>query len=114
MVENTEARVENVDYHNLSTLFDSFSIDIPEVPLQMSFTRSFLGGTNLEQIVDEIKFLAQRNVCCRHVRDEDKSLETVYVYEVAVKHKENQMVIEEMVNKYKDINTLLTVSYIYF
>lgn len=108
-MENTEAMVENVDYHNLSTLFHSFYIDIPEDPLQMSFTRNFLSGTKLEQIVDESKFLAQRILCCRHIREKDKSLGT-YVYEVAVKHNENQMVIEEMVNKYKDISTLLTVS----
>lgn len=98
MVENTDAWTESINFENLSNLFDSFNIVIPEDPSQMSFTRNLLNTTKLDEFVSEMKLLARRIVLCKHIKDEDKILGTVYIYEVAVKHKENQIVIEEMVN----------------
>lgn len=97
MVENTDAWTESINFQNLSNLFHSFNIVIPEDPLQMSFTRNLLDTSKLDEYVSEIRLLAGGVVLCKHIKDEDKKLGTVYVYEVAVKHKENQMVIEEMV-----------------
>lgn len=103
MVENTDAWTESIHFENLSHLFGSFNIVIPED--QMSFTGNLLDKSKLDEFVSEIRLLARRIVLCKHIKDEDKTLGTVYVYEVAVKHKENQMVIEEMVNNYKYSDT---------
>lgn len=110
MVESTDAWTEHINFENLSNLFDSFNIVIPEDPFQMSFTMNLLDTTKLDAFVSEIRLLARRIVLCKHIKDKDKILGTVYVYEVSVNHKENQMVIEEMVNKYKYSETLLTIS----
>lgn len=114
MVKSTDAWTEHINFENLSNLFDSFNIVIPEDPFQMSFTMNLLDATKFDAFVSEIRLLARRIVLCKHIREEDKMLGTVYVYEVAVNHKENQMVIEEMVNKYKYSDTVLTISLIYF
>lgn len=106
MVESTDAWTEHINFENLSNLFDSFNIVIPEDPFQMSFTMNLLDTTKLDAFVSEIRLLARRIVLCKHIKDEDKKLGTVYVYEVSVNHKENQMVIEEMVNKYISTVTL--------
>lgn len=103
MVENTDAWTESIHFENLSHLFGSFNIVIPED--QMSFTGNLLDKSKLDEFASEIRLLARRIVLCKHIKDEDKTLGTVYVYEVAVKHKENQMVIEEMVNNYKYSDT---------
>lgn len=106
MVENTDAWTENVNFENLSKLFESFKIVISEDPFKMSFTRTLLDTTKLDEFVSEIRLLARRIVLCKHIKDKDKVLGTVYVYKVAVKHKENQMIIEEMVSKYNYSGTV--------
>lgn len=110
MVESTDAWTEHINFENLSNLFDSFNIVIPQDPFQMSFIMHLLNTTKLDAFVSEIRLLARRIVLCKHIKDEDKILGTVYVYEVSVNHKENQMVIEEMVNKYKYSDIVLTIS----
>lgn len=105
MVEHTDAWTESINSETLSNLLDSFKFVIPEDPFQMSFTRILLDTSKLDEFVSEIRLLSRIIVLCKHIKEEDKILGTVYVYEVAVKHKENQMVIEEMVNNYKYIDT---------
>lgn len=105
MVENTDAWTESINSETLSNLSDSFNIVIPEDPSQMSFTRNLLDTSKLDALVSQIRLLARKIVLCKHIKDEDKILGTVYVYEVAVKHKKTKMVIEEMVNNYKYIDT---------
>lgn len=106
MVENSDAWTESINSETLSNLFDSFNIVLPEDPFQMSFTRNLLDTSKLDEFVSEIRLLARIIVLCKHIKEEDKILGTVYVYEVAVKHKENQMVIEEMVKNYKSLRTI--------
>lgn len=98
MVEKTDAWTENVNFQELSILFNSFNIVIREDPSQMSFIEKFLEASNLNELVEEIRFLANRIVLCKHIKDKDQKNGTVYVYRVVVKNIEKETIIEETVN----------------
>lgn len=95
--DDTDAWIETINFQSRSNLFDSFNIVIPEDQSKKSFTRSLLESSNLDKLVREIRYLARRVVLCKHIKDEDKTPGTVYVYEVIVTYEENNVVIKEMV-----------------
>lgn len=95
--DKTDAWTEIINFQNLSDFFHSFNIDLLEDPSQKSFTRNILEAFNFDKLVGEIRSLARSVVLCKHIKDEDKIPGTVYVYEVIVTSRKNQIYIKEMV-----------------
>lgn len=95
--DKTDAWTEIMNFQSVSDIFHSFNIDIPEDFSQKSFTGNLLEAFNLDKLVGEIRSLARRVVLCKHIKDEDKIPGTVYVYEVIVTYRNQQLYIIEMV-----------------
>lgn len=79
-------------------MFGSFNVQIPDDPSKCSFAKILLEEIGLDEFIKEIKSLAWRVVLCNNFKDTGTKPGSVYVFEVFVKHVENQIVIEEKVS----------------
>lgn len=89
---------ESLDSPDLQKLFGSFNVQIPDDPSKCSFAKILLEEVGLDKFIKEIKSLASRVELCNNFKDTGTKPGLVYVFEVFVKHVENQIVIEEKVS----------------
>lgn len=75
-------------------MFDSFCINIPEDPYNLSFANHILEESNLAKFVEEIRILGKSVVLHKYLRNEETRPGTVYVFDVNAKYTGNQVVIE--------------------
>lgn len=87
-------RVNSTDLQNL---FGSFSVEMPEDQLDLSFAIDVLKALKFSNFINEIKTLSSEIVLHRDLRDDDKRPETVYAYVVDIKCKRKQVIICEKV-----------------
>lgn len=87
-------RVNSTDLQNL---FGSFSVEMPEDQLDLSFAIDVLKALKFSNFINEIKTLSSEIVLHRDLRDDDKRPGTVYAYVVDIKCKRKQVIICEKV-----------------
>lgn len=97
LAEMEKTWTEGVESKDLQNLFGSFSVQMPEDHLELSFALDVLKALKFSDLVDDIRSLSTKIVLHRDLRDEDKRPGTVYAFVVDVKCTRKQVIIHEKV-----------------
>lgn len=86
-----------VNSRDLRNLFGTFSVEMPEDQLDLSFAVEVLKALKFSDFINEIRTLSSKITLYRDIRDDDKRPGTVYAYEVDIECKRKQVIIREKV-----------------